>query len=179
MVASDVLKRKKPRTRSVEIVMEDELLERRDELIASVLKEKRLESWADSGDMSSKLPALQSELREVLAKIEESIVVFTFKAMSRNDWNAAIEKYSDDDDNLTDEFEIHIVAKSSSGENKLTKTQVVKMYESSDWSPAETEALWQAAYAVNREARDIPFTPAGIDAILSTGSNSTTAHDEE
>lgn len=179
MSASEVLKRKKPRTRKVEIAMDDSQLQRRDELIASIAREKRLESWADGGDMASPIPALQSDLREVLGQIEDDVVVFEFGAMSRNDWNAAVEKYKDEDDALTEEFEIFIVAKSSQGENKMTVKQVEKMYSSGDWSAAETELLWTAAYSVNREARDIPFTPAGIEAILSTGSNLTTAEDED
>jgi len=80
MSSSDILKRKKPRTRSVEITLDDEQLERRDELIAEISRIKRLESWADSGDMASPLPALQDELRELLEAIDESTVTFEFKA---------------------------------------------------------------------------------------------------
>jgi len=53
------------------------------------------------------------------------------------------------------------------------------MWASADWSAAEVDALFQAAYSVNREARDIPFTQAGIEAILSTGSNPTIAENED
>ena len=180
MSATEVLKRKKPRTRSVEIALDDSLLQRRDELIASIAREKRLESWADSGDLSSPIPALQSDLRVLLAEIEKDVAVFEFTAMSRNEWNAAVDEYKDvENDALTEEFEIFVVAKSSTGANKLTVKHVRKMYQSGDWSAAETEMIWAAAYAVNREARDIPFTPAGIEAILSTGSNLTTAEDED
>ena len=179
MGAADVLKRKKPRTRSVEIVLDDVLTARRDELIASISRLKRMEGWADSGDMSSEIPALQAELRKVISDVEQSTVTFDFKAISRNDWNALVEKYQDDEGKLGEPFEVQIVAGSSTGENKLTVKQVEKMYASSDWSAAETDMLFQGAWTVNREVRDIPFTPAGIEAILSTGSNSTTADQEE
>ena len=179
MGVTDVLKRKRARTRTVEIVLNDGLVERRDELIASISRMKRLESWADSGDMASPLPNLQDELRDVLEQIEGETAVFEFVAMSRNEWNAAVDEHTLDDGSLDDSFDVFIVAKSSTGENQMTEDEVREIYNSAQFSPAECDLLFQAAYAVNREARDIPFTEAGIDAILSTGSKSTTAENED
>ena len=179
MGADDVLKRKKPRVQTVTVVLDDSLTDERDKLIAEISRMKRSDSWADSGDMGTVIPALQDDLRKVLAKIEADVIEFKFRPISRNDWNAAVEKYANDEGNLGEDFELFIVANSSFGDNKLSMKQVEKMYSSSDWSAAETEAMFNAAYSVNREARDIPFTPAGIEAILSTGSNSTTAENEE
>jgi len=179
MAASDVLKRKQPRTRSVDVVLDEGLIAERDRLIAEISRQKRLESWNDSGDMSSPVPALQTELRQILAELESATATFEFQAVSRNEWNKAVEEYKTEDGTLGEDFEIWLVSRSSTGVNKLTAKQVKAMYGSDSWSAAETQLLWDAAYSVNREARDIPFTQAGIEQILSTGSNSTTADPEE
>jgi len=62
---------------------------------------------------------------------------------------------------------------------KLTQADVKKMFRDPDWSAAEIDELFQTAYDVNREVRNISFMQAGISEMLSSGLSSTTAQNEE
>lgn len=172
-----ISKRKKARLRTVEILLDDELLEQRDDLYLAIRQAERVEAW-DGGDMASPLPGLRQELLELAELIDKSTVSFTFKSMARKQWQNAIEKYQDDEGALGEDFEVFIMAKSSV-DPKLTQTEVRNMFKNPDWSPAEIDELFQAAYNVNREVRNILFTQAGISEMLNSGLSSTTAQNEE
>ena len=171
MSAGEVLKRKKPRTRSVERCLDDEQVELRNELIEEISRMKRLESWADSGDMASPLPALQDELRGVLKSIDEATVEFNFRAISRNDWNAAVEKYTDDDGTLTEPFEVFIVANSSYGSNKMTmkQSQETKIVTTDDILKVLTiadEAVCGATWCKGADQRTLNYAAGKIRELM-------------
>ncbi len=172
-----VTKRKTARTRSVEILLDEDLLGQRDDLFLAIRQAQRVEA-AFGGDMASPVPGLRQELVDLAEEIDKATVSFKFKSMPPRDWSAAVEKYQDKDGTLTEAFEVFLIAKASV-DPKLTQTDVKKMYKSPDWSPAEMEQLFDAAYNVNREVRNILFTQAGISEMLNSSLSSTTAQSEE
>ncbi len=172
-----ISKRKKARIRSVEILLDDDLLQQRVDLGLRIRRAKLQESW-DGGDMASPLPGLEQELLDLSVLIDKATVAFSFTSMPRKQWQAAVEKYQDKDGKLTEAFEIFIMAKSSV-DPKLTQADVKRMFKDPDWSAAEVDELFEAAYNVNREVRNISFTQAGISEMLTSGLSSTTAQNEE
>ena len=174
---TEIAKRKKPRQRSVEILLDEELLYRRDDLYAEIRRCQMAESL-DGGDMKSPLPGLQQQLLDLKDEIEKETRTFKFESFSKDDWDAAVEKYGDDDGVLSKGFEIYIIAKSAV-DPKMTQKQVKAMFRSKDWSAAETDQMFDAAYKVNREVRNTLFTQAGISEMLTSGLSSTTASLEE
>ncbi len=173
----DISKRKKARVASVEILLDDDLVAQRDDLFLAIRQAQRVEAW-DGGDMASPIPGLRQELVDLSELIDKSTVSFSFKSFPRKEWNDAVTKYQDDDGNLGEGFEVFIIAKSSV-EPKLSQANVKSMFKSPYWSAAEIDELFQAAYNVNREVRNILFTQAGISEMLNSGLSSTTAQSEE
>lgn len=174
---TQITKRKKPRVRSVEILLDNDLLGQRDDLFLAIRQAERRESW-DGGDMASPLQGLRQELLDLSELITKATVTFTFKSFPRKQWNDAVTKYEDADGKLGEDFEVFLIAKSSV-DPKLSQTQVRKMFRDPDWSAAEIDELFDAAFNVNREVRNTLFTQAGISEMLSSGLNSTTAQNEE
>ncbi len=172
-----VTKQKKARTRSVPILLDEDLLGQRDDLFLAIRQAQRVESW-DGGDMASPIPGLRQELVDLSVLIDKATATFKFKSMPRKQWQEAVEKYQDKDGKLTEDFEIFIMAKSSV-DPKLTQKDVRGMFRDPDWSAAEMDQLFQAAYDVNREVRNILFTQAGISEMLNSSLSSTTAQNEE
>ncbi|KKN27921.1 hypothetical protein LCGC14_0859450 [marine sediment metagenome] len=173
----DIAKRKQPRQRSVEILLDEDLMTRRDDLFTQIRRHERSESL-DGGDMASPLPGLRQQLLDLSDEMVEATVTFTFKSFPRKAWNDAVTRFEDGDGNLGEDFEVFIIAKSSV-DPKLTAKQVRSMFTSKDWSAAEIDQLFDAAYRVNREVRNTLFTQAGISEILNSGLSSTTAQSEE
>jgi len=149
---TEIAKRKKPRQRSVEILLDEDLLYRRDDLFAQIRRCEMSESL-DGGDMASPLPGLRQQLIDLADEIAEATVTFKFESFPREQWEDAVTKYRDDDGELTSDFEVFIVAKSAV-DPKLTQKQVRSMFKSKDWSAAEIDQLFDAAYKVNREVRN-------------------------
>ena len=174
---TEIAKRKKPRQRSVEILLDEELLYRRDDLYAEIRRCQMAESL-DGGDMKSPLPGLQQQLIDLSDEIAKETRTFKFQSFSKDQWDAAVEKYGDDDGQLSKDFEVFIIAKSAV-DPKMTQKQVKTMFRDKAWSAAETDQLFDAAYKVNREVRNTLFTQAGISEILTSGLSSTTASPEE
>ncbi len=172
-----VTKRKKARVSSVEILTDHSLLAERDRLFSAIRRAKVQESW-DGGDMASPIPGLQQELLDLSEHIDKATVTFTFKSFPRKQWNDAVEKYQDKNGALGEPFEIWLMAKASV-DPKLTQKDVRGMFRDPDWSAAEIDELFQAAYDVNREVRNILFTQAGISEMLNSSLSSTTAPSEE
>ncbi len=172
-----VTKRKKARTRSVPILLDEDLLGQRDDLFLAIRQAQRVEA-AFGGDMASPIPGLRQELVDLAEEIDKATKMFKFKSFPRKQWQDAVEKYQDKDGKLTEAFEVFIIAKSSV-DPKLTQKDVRGMFRDPDWSAAEIDELFQAAYDVNREVRNILFTQAGISEMLNSSLSSTTAQSEE
>lgn len=175
MDIGEILARKQRKTKTVTVLLDDGLAAERDRLVVQVAVAERQDEWESR---VPEAPGLRERLREVENLIVESQVPFTFQAMPRTKWNELVDAFTDED---TDElfvegFGPEIMA-ASSLDPKMTVDDVLALWD--EWSSAETEQLYIAAYKVNREVRDIPFTPAGIEPTPITGSNSTTADQDE
>jgi hypothetical protein len=174
MNATELLKKKKPRVRVVEIVLDEALRVDREQLVRKIRRAEKQEAW-DGGDMKSPIPKMQAQLDQLDAKLAEVTISLTFQAIPRTDWLKLVE-LCEDDGEVTEEFAQAIV-QASALEPKFSKKQVAQMW--GEWSSAETDEMYLAAWKVNREVRDIPFISDGIEEILNTVLKSTTADQED
>jgi len=175
-----LLKEKRKRTRTVYVMLDDGLITERDRLVNEHLIAVKQDQWANRPEEA---PGLRDQIREVEALIEKSRIPVTFQAMPRTRWTELIDAYTLDDG--TGEIDVEgfgpeiIAASWVNGDGNLaTKIEDVREMWGT-WSAAETEQLYIAAYRVNREIRDIPFTSPDIDETQSSDLNSTTAPPEE
>jgi hypothetical protein len=175
MDAAELLRRKQPTTREVEILLDQSYVEQRAELAKEIRRVERAETW-DGGDLKSPLPRLRSELEALDATIRAETVTIRFTALPRRRWLELVELHMADGDEPTEEFAKAIVLESAV-EPKFSTDDVDQIWES--WSSAETDELFIAAWRVNREVRDIPFISGGTGETPSIASNSTTAQSEE
>jgi len=175
MDSAELLRRKKPRVRVVEVMLDDTDVTERDRLVVEIARVERQESW-DGGDMASPLPALKQRLFDIEEQIRSNTAKITFQAVPRTAWQKMIDELCDEDGTITEAFARGIV-QASATDPKLSVDEVDQIWDT--WSAAETDALYLGAWRVNREVRDIPFTSDGIEQILNTVSKSTTAPNEE
>lgn len=174
---AEVLGKKRPRSIITHIVVDDSLRDEYEEVLAEIGSIKRREAW-DGGDMASpSLSALEARRDELAAAMAEARIPFRFEAMPRTRWLSLLDEYDVDGstEELPDDFAKAMVLHSLV-DPAADADQVDQMWEA--WSLAETDQLVLAAWRVNREVRDIPFTVAGTDTTSTTGSRSTTAPSE-
>lgn len=175
MDIKEILAAKRKRTRTVYVLLDDALAAERDRLIVEASIAERQDEWMSR---RPEAPAMKERLRELDDLIAKAQVPFVFQAVPRTRWLELVDDYTDpDDDELMVEGFGPVMIAESSLDPAMTVDDVLAMWD--DWSAAETEALYIAAWKVNRETRNIPFTGAGTGTTSTTGSNSTTAPLEE
>lgn len=171
----DILAAKQRRTRTVYILLDDGLAAERDRLVVAAAVAEKQDAWINR---RPEAPALQERIRELDGLIADSQQAFTFQAMPRKRWMELVDEYVDpNDDELMVEGFGPVMISESSFDPVMSVEDVEQMW--AEWSTAETELLYIAAWKVNRESRNVPFTAAGIGTTSTTGSNSTTASPEE
>ena len=174
MEIADVFAKKKKRTRTVFVLLDDGLAAERDRLVVEAGLAEKQDTWMNR---RPEAPAIKERIGLLDEQIAELRVPFTFAALPRSRWMELMDEFTDDDDELDMEGFGPVLLSESSLDPKMTFEDVVTMW--NEWSAAETEQLYIAAYRVNREVRDIPFTSAVYDTTESSDSNSTTAFPEE
>lgn len=178
MDAKHLLAAKRRRTRTVYVVLDDEPITERERLVGEAAVAEKQDAWLNR---RPEAPAIQDRIRELDVLIAESKVPVVFAAMPRTRWVELWDQYTDADDELDLEgFGPEIIAASwidDDGQPAASLDDVQELW--GTWSAAETEQLYIAAFRVNREVRDIPFTSPGIERTGSSDSNSTTASQEE
>jgi hypothetical protein len=168
--------KKRRRTRTVWVLLDDELVAERDQLVVQVGVAERQDAWQNR---RPEAPAMRERILELEIAIAEQRVPFVFGAMPRTRWNELVEEFTDDDDELDVEGFGPYLLSESAIDPVMTLEDVADMFTGDVWSPGETEALYMAAYRVNREIRDVPFTNAVTAATANSEPNSTTALPEE
>lgn len=169
--------KKRRRTRTVWVLLDDELVAEKDRLTVEVGVAERQDQWQNR---KPEAPAMHARLLELDVLLAEQRVPFVFGAMPRTRWNELVEQFTDPD---TDELDVEAfgpyLLSESAIDPPMTLDDVAGMFEGDVWSPGETEQLYIAAYRVNREVRDIPFTSAVTGQTANSETNSTTAPPEE
>ena len=183
MDVTELMAAKRTRTRTVWILLDDGLITERARLVAEAAVAEKQDAWINR---RPEAPALRNRIRELDSEIAGAKVAVVFAAMPRTRWVELVNEHTvhtdgpEDDELDVEQFGPEIIAESwidDNGNTAATLDQVRELW--GTWSAAETEQLYIAAYRVNREVRDIPFTSPGTDATGSSDSNSTTASREE
>lgn len=175
-----IIAAKKPRIRTAYVLLDDALADERDSLVSEALLAERQDSWLNR---RPEAPVLKQRISELDAEIAESKVAFTFMAMGRTEWRDLVAEHTppDADDVDPETFGPAMIAESSvdavTFKSNMTLKQATKLW--GQWSAAETEALYIAAFRVNREVRDIPFTSVVTETTESSDSSLITASPEE
>ncbi len=172
--------RKRRRTRTVWVLLDDELVAEKDRLTIEVGVAERQDTWQNR---TPEAPAMRARLLELDVLIAEQRVAFVFGAMPRTRWNELVDEFTVEDTNGDDELDVEAfgpyLLSESAIDPPMTLDDVADMFTGDNWSPGETEQLYIAAYQVNREVRDIPFISAVTAATANSEQNSTTAPPEE
>ena len=171
----EILAAKRRRTRTVYLLLDDGLASERERLVVEAAVAEKQDKWINR---RPEAPALLDRIRELDGQIAESQIPFILGAMPRTRWVELVDEYTDPEDGelVVEAFGPWIIAESSV-DPVMSYDDVIEMWET--WSAAETEQLSIAAFRVNREVRDIPFTSPDTARIGSSDSNSTTASPEE
>lgn len=172
MDITSLIAAKRPRTQTVWVLPDDELIAERDRLVAAAAVAEKQDQWINR---TPEAPALRDRIRELDAAIAEAKIPIVFKAMPRTRWVELVDEYTVDGELDVEGFGPEIIA-ASWADDDVAVEQVRELWNT--WSAAETEQLYIAAYRVNRELRDIPFTSPDTAETGTSDSNSTTASPE-
>ena len=161
---------KKPATRTVYLVMDPDSGPRLEELEREAAKKV-----ARNQDTAG----LDKEIKALRARVEEATVGFTFRALSRLEFEKLREAHPSDD--KTEQFDSETfgpaLIAACSVEPVLTDGDAQELWDT--WGNAEAIQLFAAAWAVNTEIRGVPFGGPGTGKTTGSGSPSTTAPPEE
>ncbi len=183
-VLEQILKAKSPQRQTTHILLNPGLEEDRADLLKRLARAKKYDEWHSERDTA--IP-IQTKLEEVEDQIGESRQPFVFESIGRRAYGALLDEYkpregNKDDEDVgfnVDEFPVHLIALSSHDPD-ITLKQARRIWDSDDWSDAETTLLLAAAVVANKEIVDVPFTNDGLPmGTRSTGSPSNIATTED
>lgn len=165
---ADILAKARPAHRTVRICLRGDLLARRDQLEAQIGEAAALERARvrDGGDPdrglgeTDPLEQLREELRDVLTQMREAYQPFTFRALPRSEWDALRKKFEDAGGKLDmDSLAVPVIA-ASSVDPVMTADDVTALFEV--LNNDQRNDLFNAAWAANTGAVDVPFSPASL-----------------
>lgn len=156
------------------VLLDDDLETERERLVTEVSLAERQDAWLNRPPAA---PAMHDRLRELDVEIDAARVPFVFQAFGRDLWMELAEDHTDEKGDLDVEAFGPLIIAESAIDPVMTVEQVQRLWK--EWSAAETESLYMAAFRVNREVRDIPFISAASDETENSDSNSTTAYPED
>ena len=168
---AQILAKKKAVTKQVPIQTDGEVAN-------EILTLRRLHSAARDADRLSndtdKAPSIQEKIDTLVAASQDSIVVFTFKSIGRENYDDLILEHpptkkqkEEGSDFNTDTFPPILVA-ASCVEPEMTVEEANQMFASDSWNGAELRDLFFGALGVNTETGDIPLSRSGSDGTLSS-----------
>lgn len=167
---ADILAKAKPARRTTHLYLAGDLLARRDELEQEIDEAGRIERLTirdtdgrnleqSLGDAGTPTDALVAELAHVLEQLRGSRTAFTFQVLPRSQWDALRKQHELGDGRVDlDTICIPLVA-ASSFQPAMTEAEVDQLFEV--LNHAQRKTLFDAAWAVNTGAVDVPFSPAG------------------
>ena len=183
-ILAEILKAKTPQRQTTHILLNPGLEEEHTSLLTRI---KRAEKYDELHNERDTAPPLQAKLEEVEAAIAEARQPFVFQSIGRRAWSALLDENKPRDENEDDEeagfdvdtFPVRLIALSSF-DPLITLEQSQEIWDSDDWSDAETTLLLAAAMVANREIVDVPFTNDGLPmGTRSTGTPSNTVTTED
>ena len=161
---ADIKKRKKPSVKRVPIAMDSEEADEFNRLRVRV-EDAKQQAQLRSRDKEAQVEyeSLKAELEEFEEKIEDDIVVFTFRSIGRNKFDEVLEacpptdaqvrkakKEGDDVPNWNEDTFPPALMSEAIVEPELSEEDIFEIWESPDWSHAEVASLFLAALEVNQ-----------------------------
>lgn len=183
-ILAEILKLKSPPRQTCYVLLNPSLEEDREVLLRLIARAEKYDKWHNEQDTA---PALQEKLEEIEEAIAEARQPFVFQSIGRKVYGALLDEFkprkgNDEDKDLgfnADEFPVHLIALSAH-DPEITLKQARELWDSDDWSDAETTLLLTAAVLANKEVVDVPFTNDGLPmGTRSTASPSNTATTED
>lgn len=187
---ADHLKKKRPATKTVEVVLDPALaVELRDAEAAHAEAERALAVRPADTDLQAAAWAAAEEVEVLRARAvdEDAVVAVRFRSIGRVAWDDLLDRHPPTDEQTaeakkaglgalnfnSDTYPPAVVA-ASLDDPKLTAAEVLDMWDSPDWNGAELQVLFAAALEVNsaRHTLDVGKGSAGTAA---TGKKSTGA----
>lgn len=162
---ADHLKKKRPATKTVEVVLDPTLaVELRDAERARDLAQVRLDARPGDHDLQSAVWAAGEAVDVLRARADEedAVVAVRFRSIGRLAWDELIRDHPPTDEQVaeaksaglgdlnfnSDTFPPAVVA-ASLDDPKMTAEEVAELWDSPDWNQAELELLFIAALEVN------------------------------
>ncbi len=165
-VLAEILKAKSPQRQTTHILLNPGLEEDRADLLKQLARAKKYDEWHSEKDTA--IP-IQKELEAVEDEIAQARQPFVFQSIGRKAYSALLDEFKPRKDNTddedvgfnVDEFPAHLIALSSHAP-EISLEQARTIWDSDDWSDAETTQLLAAAVVANKEIVDVPFTNDGL-----------------
>lgn len=181
----DLLDRRRPAEKTVGVV--DGLLQSR---IEAKRREIAVARTSDFGTLDSPVEGLEAELKALIVEADEMRIVFTFRALPRAEFEDLQDGCPPTEDQREEGFGFNpdtfcptLIAASCvslggrDDEPALTREQAQRIWD--EWSAGDADALFDAAYKVNTQARVHPFDVIGSEETRGSDQSSDTASPEE
>lgn len=187
---SEILAARRPPERKLRLVLDGGLAARVADLEARV-RQARLEDALTGGGLSDRAPAIERELTEARAMLDESAAEFTFQAIGRvrlaeitsrfpptqAQWDrhrqeAAINPFTSAPPDYDYESLAPEVIAASCVDPAMTVEEARRLWD--ELSDGQAAALFEAAWAVNNEVSNRPTSGTDTDTTPSFGPESTT-----
>lgn len=171
----EIRKLRKPRTHTVGLPMDSDVLTRIEELE----KELRLAVRLDANqNREPEAPAIEAELEALRAEAEDSVVEFTFQEIPRKQYRALLDAFPDPDGKRRADDETiapHLIA-ACCIDPEMTLDDAQAIWD--EWSDVAASTLYGAAIMVNEALTRVPFGVSATAKIPGSEPNSTTAPSE-
>ena len=172
----EIRKLRQPRTETVGLPLDSDLLERIDEIERNLIRVRREDERLNREPLA---PQLEAELEQLRADAEEQVVLFTFQELPRKQYRALMDSHPAPSKGLRFDPETFAPALISQCciAPEMGYDDAIAIWEG--WSEAATNVLFGAAIAVNEGQTKVPFGATGIGRTADSGPSSTTAVPED
>lgn len=181
---AEIRARRRPATRTVRLLLDGDLRTEYDRLVVAAGVAERMASKTNQANIHHRSAELAEQVEGLAEQLRASETPFTFQAIPRVEFNDLLAESQpprpeDEEDGLSFDSTkfVPMLLAACATEPELTIEEATEIFE--NFSDGEVTALFEAAWRVNKEVRDVPFSAAGTGQIPSSGTNSTTPPDEE
>lgn len=172
----DIIARKKPRTRSLWVCIDGDLVSEIERLEAEVSREERVDQREHRRPVAPQIRAKLDKLRE---RRDEAAVEFTFSAIPKREYRRLIDEHPDPDGKLRwheDTFAPALIA-ACAVEPAIPLDRAETICD--EWGESEYTQLFHAALMVNAEESQVPFSVRSTEPTPDSESSSTSAAKED
>lgn len=168
----EIIKRKKPRTRSIWLPLDSDLVAEIERLDKQLAIEERLDQREHRPPVA---PRIRAELEALRAERDDAAVEFIFTALAKKDFRRLKDEHADPDGQKAWNEETFapalIAACASSPTISLEQAQTI----CDEWEESTYTQLFHAALMVNAEESKVPFSVRSTGPTTGSESSSTTA----